>query len=71
MDILQEQANGMNMEYMKINTFEKRLIQWIEGFVDDTSIFANLELGNNIFRTIIRNPNRWSSLGKVLQTTGG
>jgi hypothetical protein len=47
MDILQDQANGMNMEYVKMDPFEERIIQWIEEFVDDTSMFANLEFGNN------------------------
>jgi hypothetical protein len=72
MDILQDQANGMNMEYVKMETFEIRLCQWIEGFVDDTSIFANLEFGNNNLSellTIIQVDGQlWEQL---LHTTGG
>jgi hypothetical protein len=72
MDILQGQANGMNMEYVKMALFEKRLIQWIKGFVDDTSIFANLEFGNNnlveLLDKIQADGQLWECL---LHTTGG
>jgi hypothetical protein len=72
MDILQDQANGMSMEYVKMNTFQKRLCQWIEGFVVDTSIFANLEFGNNnlseLLAKIQADGQLWEQL---LHTTGG
>jgi Reverse transcriptase (RNA-dependent DNA polymerase) len=72
MDILQDQANGMHMEYVKIETFEKRLCQWIEGFVDDTFIFANLEFGNNNLEELLlkiqSDGQMWEQL---LHTTGG
>jgi hypothetical protein len=72
MYMLQAQANGMSMEYVKMNTFEKRLCQWIEGFVDDTSIFANLEFGNNdlseLLEKIESDGQLWEQL---LHTTGG
>ena len=44
MDCLSELAGGMTM----INvTNEQELIQWINGFVDDTSLFCNMNLASN------------------------
>jgi hypothetical protein len=70
MDCLQSEANGMTMTDI-INTTTK-VMSWIEGFVDDTSIFTNLDYNNNNLRTLKEKlseyGNKWS---KLLWTTGG
>jgi hypothetical protein len=43
MDILQENAGGMAME--DVITTSEKIRQWIEGFVDDTSLSTNLKYG--------------------------
>jgi hypothetical protein len=43
MDILQDHATGMSM--VDIQTKYLPIIHWIEGFVDDNSIFTNFEFG--------------------------
>jgi hypothetical protein len=72
MDLLQENANGMHMHYVKMDRFDKLLSEWIEGFVDDTSIFTNLEFGNNNLIQLLQRAQadgqKWE---RLLHTTGG
>jgi hypothetical protein len=70
MDCLQEQGNGMCM--YNISKTTQSVMSWIEGFVDDTSIFTNLEYYHNDIKTLKKklteDGNRWSNL---LWATGG
>jgi hypothetical protein len=50
MTLLQKQANGMTMR--DVDDTEAILIQWIEGFVDDTSIFTNSEFSDPLITTL-------------------
>jgi hypothetical protein len=38
MEILQQSAKGMSMQGIEEST--RKIVQWIEGYVDDTSIFT-------------------------------
>jgi Reverse transcriptase (RNA-dependent DNA polymerase) len=70
MDCLQKEANGMNMRDM-VN-ISNDVMSWIEGFVDDTSIFTNIDYYNSDLKTLktklSEDGNRWS---KLLWATGG
>jgi Reverse transcriptase (RNA-dependent DNA polymerase) len=44
MEILESKANGMTIQSIM---GQKHIVQWIEGFVDDTSIFTNTSLKSN------------------------
>jgi hypothetical protein len=62
----------MSMEYVKMNAFEKGLIQWIESFVDDTSIFANLDLGHsNLEVLLLKIQSDGQMWEQLLHPTGG
>jgi Reverse transcriptase (RNA-dependent DNA polymerase) len=70
MDLLQKNANGMRMYNIVDN--EEDLIQYIEGFVDDTSLFTNLQFGQKDLHELIRRMEEdgtiWSNL---LEASGG
>jgi hypothetical protein len=70
MDILQDHATGMNM--VDIQTKYAPIIHWIEGFVDDNSIFTNLEFGcedlNKLIKKATKDAQLWEGL---LSATGG
>jgi hypothetical protein len=69
MDILQMHANGMTMVDITNNN---KTIQWIEGFVDDTSLFSNTNFKNNnieeLKEKLRHDSNYWAG---VLSATGG
>jgi hypothetical protein len=52
MDLLEKKANGMRM--YDIGNEEEDLIQYIEGFVDDTSLFTNLQYGQKDLCELIK-----------------
>jgi hypothetical protein len=69
MDCLKEAADGMTMADVKsINTIE----QWIEGFVDDTSLFSNTvsitDKVGDLKMSLSKDMNLWAQL---LEATGG
>jgi Reverse transcriptase (RNA-dependent DNA polymerase) len=70
MDALERQANGMTMEDITITA--DTVIEWINGFVDDTSIFTNNNYENQnltqLKRRLEYDGNKWANL---LQATGG
>jgi Reverse transcriptase (RNA-dependent DNA polymerase) len=70
MDLLELSANGMSIEDIKPQL--QLIKQWIDGFVDDTSIFTNLEFGNENIMELLRKAEHdgqtWECL---LNTTGG
>jgi hypothetical protein len=45
MDLLEQNANGMELH--DIDSRVKIIQKWIDGFVDDNSIFTNLSFGNS------------------------
>jgi Reverse transcriptase (RNA-dependent DNA polymerase) len=50
MDILQKNANGMTI----VDLNNKEIVkQWIEGFVDDTSLFSNIEFVSQCVKTMV------------------
>ena len=50
--MLEKQGNGM--EIYDLEETKEKIIQFIEGFVDDTSLFTNLEYGNNNLAELIK-----------------
>jgi hypothetical protein len=70
MTILQKTANRMTIE--DLDPTEQNLLQWIEGFVDDTSIFTNTAFDNTnisqLRQRLEQDGTLWSGL---LKATGG
>jgi hypothetical protein len=70
MNILTKYGNGIQINELDDN--DKKLLHWIEGFVDDTSIFTNLDYNDdniNLLREKLEEDGKiWSGL---LQATGG
>jgi hypothetical protein len=70
MDILQDHANGMQM--VDISNKYLPVIHWIEGFVDDNSIFTNLDFGCEDLQKLLdkatQDAQMWEGL---LSATGG
>jgi hypothetical protein len=70
MTLLQKMASGMTIE--GISPEDKEIIQWIEGFVDNTSIFTNTDFEETdikVLREKLKNDGTiWSGL---LKATGG
>jgi hypothetical protein len=70
MDILQDHANGMQM--VDISTKYLPVIHWIEGFVDDNSIFTNLEFGCEDLQKLLDKATQDAQLWEgLLNATGG
>jgi hypothetical protein len=70
MDLLQDNATGMTMDDVEKTTNQIR--QWIEGFVDDTSLFTNLIFGeNNIKKSKDKAEHDGQIWERLLNVTGG
>jgi hypothetical protein len=70
MDILQDNASGMQM--VDIQKKYEMVIHWIEGFVDDNSIFTNLEFGCEDLRQLIQKATKDAQMWEgLLSATGG
>jgi hypothetical protein len=70
MKILSTKANGMTL-YDPIG-IEDDLIKYIEGFVDDTSLFTNLEYNNDDLKQLIdRMETDGTVWSKLLEASGG
>jgi hypothetical protein len=70
MDLLEQYANGMELH--DIEKRSKIIQRWIDGFVDDNSIFTNLPFGNNNLILLLEKAQHdaqtWEGL---LSATGG
>jgi hypothetical protein len=70
MDLLQENGHGMSME--DVEYFKKIRQQFIEGFVDDNSIFTNLKFGIiNLEELLLKGQLDGQIWEKLLSITGG
>jgi hypothetical protein len=70
MDILQDHATGMNM--VDIQKKYASIIHWIEGFVDDNSIFTNLDFGCEDLEQLLTKATKDAQLWEgLLSATGG
>lgn len=70
MDLLEDNAKGMVMEdVVKMN---EKIRSWIDGYVDDTSLFTNLKYGEiNINKLVSMGQRDGQIWEKLLNTSGG
>lgn len=68
MDILEKTANGM--EIIDVNN-KYKLKQWIEGFVDDTSIIVNIDFASQCIKNIINKLDFDGTTWAGLEVSGG
>jgi hypothetical protein len=70
MDLLQQNAQGIKMYHIDLT--KQCIQQWIQGFVDDTSIFSNLEYDNtntsDLLQQVQSDTQIWTNF---LRITGG